>query len=84
MIGIKPKIKGRSRRRRLYMVMAWRAYKGKDIIFPKWFAISVMKRLRKFPKKLKKPITIMLKKVGPDEYRVIVKKNRRRVVHGKN
>lgn len=65
---------GRSPRRRLYMVFAWRAYKGKDIIFPLWIAKIVMKRLRLFPKKIKKKFTVKLRKVGNDEYRVIVKR----------
>jgi len=73
----------RNKFRRLYMVMAWRVYKGKDIIFPHWFAISVMKRLRKFPEKLKKSMTVKLKKVGPGEYRVIVKKHGQVVIYGK-
>lgn len=69
---------GRSKRRRLYMVMAWRAWKGKDVIMPHWFAKIVAKRLRQFPKKIKKKFTVKLRKVGKDEFRVIVKKGRSR------
>jgi len=64
-------------------VFAIRSFKQKDIIMPKSFALQVVRMMRRYPKIAKKKFTVKLRKVGSDEYRVIVNRKMKCPLCGK-